>query len=125
MSPSLRIAARMSKRMKGTVLLTVIFYVALMISVFGESAFWVHSFGAAQFGLPTPLIAGLVVTLFYLPAPWFAWHGAELLIRTQLPGGIRGHFPELRRSVVIAASGCAYFLLLMIAWIAYADGHGL
>lgn len=116
----------MSKRMAGTVLFTSVFYFVFIFSVFAESAFWVRAFGATHFGLPTPFIASVIITLFFLPVPWFAWHGVDVLMNNpNLSGETFQLRPELRRSLTIAALGCAYFLVLMVGWIVYADSHGL
>jgi hypothetical protein len=83
-------------------------------------------------------IAATIVTLLYLPAPWIAWHGMEIMLRGRdlgMPIGKLGIFytlftignriPELRRSQVIAICGFVYFIAVMAAWIYYADSHGL
>ena len=128
----------MSRRTKATAIFSVVAFGALLWSVFAEPEFWTQAFGPTAFGLPTPAVAGIVVTVLSLPGPWFAWHGMGIVLRGQdlgMPLGTLGilrmfltvghRIPELRRAQFIVAGGFLYFLALMVAWIWYADAHGL
>ena len=128
----------MSRRLKATILVTTILYGTLLYSVLAEPAFWVRAFGPTVDGLPTPVMAAVVVTLLYLPVPWIAWHGMEIVLRARdagMPLGHLGifytlftigrHMPELRRSQAVAIGGFLYFIAVVAAWIWYADAHGL
>ena len=128
----------MSQRAKATVLFSVAMYGALLFSVCSEPGFWVEAFGPAAFGWPTPTVVGIVVTLLYLPVPWFAWHATEIVLRGRDAGMSLGkpgilyllltagrRFPELRRSQAVVAGGVCYFLALAVGWIYYASTHGL
>lgn len=128
----------MSRRLKATLIVTVLLYGTLLYSVFADSAFWVRAFGFVVAGLPAPVLAAMIVTLLYLPAPWIVWHGLEIVLRGReagMPLGHLGifytlftigrHLPELRGSQRVAIGGFFYFVAIIAAWIWYADAHGL
>ena len=116
-------ASHKARRIKTTIALSVLLYATLIYAVSSESDFTVRAFGASTFGVPTPYIVAAVITLLYLPVPWFAWHGMEILLCGRALGmphhgklgvlytllTIGDRVPELRRSQLIAIGGFLYF----------------
>ncbi len=128
----------MSPRSKGTLMVAVLLYAALIYSVLTERTFWTDAFGPTALGFPMPWVVTAAVTLLYLPAPWIVWHAMALVLQARAAGMPLGHlsilytlftigrrFPALRRSQYVAVGGLCYFIGLMAAWIYYANSRGL
>lgn len=128
----------MSRRAKATAIFSVAMFGALLYSVLAEPAFWTGAFGPTSLGMPTPICIALIVSLLYLPVPWFVWHAMEIVLRGKelgMPLGSLGivlmfltigrRVPGLRGSQAVVAAGFCYFVTLLAAWIYYADARGL
>ena len=128
----------MSRRAKATAIFSVALFAALLCSVLAEPAFWIGAFGPTSLGMPTPVCVALIVSLLFLPVPWFAWHAMEIVLRGRelgMPLGSLGivrmfltigrRVPGLRGAQAVVAAGFCYFAALVAAWIYYADAHGL
>lgn len=98
----------------------------------------VRLWGHAPWGIPVKAVVAIVTTLLCVPAPWFCQHAVRIWLQLAKDGRsmskanmllalftIGQEHPQLRRSAYIAASGLGYWILLLAAWIVYADAHGV
>ncbi len=94
-----------------------------------------QAFGAAPFGLPVALVVTLVELVLFAPYFWVFAHLMRIVMPAQARGGVlsKGGVvlavasapPELLRSRRIVIAGLVWFVLIVGAWIAYADARGI
>ena len=95
-------------------------------------------FGESPLGLPLRLFLWMLITIVLLPLPIAAWHGYQIIFRFLAGGGrlsklnmVRAlvktpaEHEDLRRSRNIVLGIFAFYVGLIVAWIVYADSHGL
>lgn len=93
-----------------------------------------EAFGEAPFGLPVVFVVSVAQTILYLPMPWVFLHAMRIAVRAREEGRHFGIFymmtavtyhPDLHRSLAVCAFGLVYFMMIVGAWIIYADSRGI
>lgn len=95
----------------------------------------VEAFGAAPFGLPVVVVVTVVELVLFAPYVWVFAHLMRIVMPAQARaeafsrGGIvlavARAAPEHRRSQRIVIAGFVWFVLIVAAWIVYADSRGI
>lgn len=119
-------------------LFSIAIYAALMFAMLDEKSLVVSAktFGASPLGLPIKLFVVLFFTFLYLPVPFAALHFYRLLFRSMTGHGetetveelntlreMPPACPERRKSRCIVLSTIAFYALLIVFWILYAEFH--
>ena len=125
---------------QATILITVALYIGFIYATFNpkSQATFAKAFGQAPFGIPCLWFARVLLIIVLAPVPLVIWHLGIVLSRwRQNATGVYRHSillwvlygawrqRDLRRSYLISIVGQAYFILIVAAWILYAEYLGL
>ena len=138
-NPLSRAASELTVRTLGRLFALLLIGCALVADLSPEARpVFVKAFGEAPFGIPVvPLVCAINVLLL-VPYFWVCEHLMRIVMQAVADrasisrGGIvlavlfahRAH-PELSRSRNIVLAGFGYFVVLVGAWIAYAESRGI
>ena len=134
-------AWRSPKRIRtASILFSTVLYTAGMMATLHPDSQKVlgKALGDTPLGIPLPFFLVLLITLLFLPFPFAAWHLYSVIFRelaarampfeggdsTSLLADNSDSFHR-KRSLMIVMCTAAFYIALMVAWIVYAESHGL